>query len=137
MKKLFFIILIPVLFTSCLDEGSNYLKYTGWINVDSVQIQDSAVVGESVPIIVNGGAPNGCWSALELFLNKESDSVYLINGSGIFESDDGVCTDVYQIVDSTFIFKPSKQGVYKFYGQSPGKTPIIDSLIVVDQNSEE
>lgn len=116
--------------TSCLDEGSNYLKYTGWINIDSLQVQDSAIVGESVSVMVKGGAPNGCWSALELYMNKENDSVYLINGSGIFESDNGVCTDVYQIVDSTFTFKPSREGVYKFYGQSPGKSPKIDSLVV-------
>jgi hypothetical protein len=130
MKKLLFIFLAPFLLTSCLDEGSNYLKYTGWINVDSLSLADSASVGDSVYVMVRGSAPNGCWSALELYMKKQNDSVYIINGSGTFESEDGICNQGLVIVDSSFLFKPVKEGKILFYGQSPDRLPLVDSLIV-------
>lgn len=131
MKKLVFIFALPLLLTSCLKEGSNYISYTGYINIDQITVPDTARVGDVVQISARGGAPNGCWSDLELIMTKQNDSVVNITGIGHFESTDGICPDIYQILDSTFSYKAAKPGTIKFVGQSPGDRLIIDSLIVL------
>lgn len=119
--------------SSCLKEGSNHIKYSGYINLNTLTVPDSATVGEDVEIKVKGGAPNGCWSDLELTMQKENDTLYNIAGVGVYESWDGLCTDIYPLVDSTFTFKPSKAGTYKFVAYSANNTRLIDTLHVVAQ----
>ncbi len=131
MKKLVFIFAFPLLFTSCLKEGSNYVSYTGYINIDQMLVPDTARVGDVVQVFARGGAPNGCWSDLELIMTKQNDSLVYITGIGHFESTDGICTDIYQILDSTFSYKAMKPGTIKFVGQSPNDSLRVESLIVL------
>jgi hypothetical protein len=131
MKKVIFILVFPLLITSCLKEGSNYISYTGYINIDMVTVPDTARVGDLVEVFARGGAPNGCWSDLELFMSEQNDSVIIITGIGHYESTDGICTDIYQILDSTFTYKAEVPGKIKFVGQSPNNNIVIDSLIVI------
>lgn len=131
MKKLVFIFAFPLLLTSCLKEGSNYVSYTGYINIDQMSVTDTARVGDVVQVFARGGAPNGCWSDLELIMSKQNDSLVYITGIGHFESNDGICTDIYQILDSTFNYKAMKPGIIKFVGQSPNDSLLIESLIVL------
>lgn len=132
MKKFALVLLLtPLLFASCLKEGSNYIKYSGWINIDSISLPDTAVQGENIDIYALGGAPNGCWSGLELQLQKQGDSIVLIAGTGTYESTDGICTENYPLVDSVFTYKAVDTGVIKFFGLSRDNTRIVDSLIVL------
>jgi len=131
MKRYLLLLLSLFLFTSCLKEGSNYIKYSGWIKVDSIALPDTAVQGQNIGIYALGGAPNGCWSNLELQLQKQGDSVVFITGTGTYESTDGICTEIYPITDTIFTFKASDTGVIKFIGLSPDNTQKIDSLVVI------
>lgn len=131
MKKLFVLFLLPFIFSSCLEEGTNHVKYTGWIIIDEFSLPDTALVGQYINIPVKGGAPNGCWSDLELQLTKESDSTVYITGTGTFESTNGICNDIYQNTDTVFEFKPVKTGVLKFTAFSAGGSEEVDSLIVI------
>lgn len=130
MRRLLYI-LLPLLLSSCLEEGSSHVKYTGWINVDEYTLPDTAVINEYITIPVKGGAPNGCWSNLELQLTKESDSVVFITGTGIYESSTGICNEVYQLIDTVFEYKPAKEGVIRFTFFSPNQAEEIDSVIIV------
>lgn len=131
MKKYLFLLLSTLLLTSCLKEGSNYIKYSGWIKIDSLALPDTARVGQTIDIYALGGAPNGCWSGLELLMQKQGDSLVFIAGTGNFESTDGICADIYPTVDTLFSFRPSDTGVVKIIGQSMDNTRIVDSLIVL------
>lgn len=94
-------------------------------------LPDSALVGDDVEIKVVGGAPNGCWSDLELTMQKENDSLYNIAGIGVYESWDGLCTDIYPLIDSTFTFEPSRAGTYRFIAYSLNNVRFVDTLHVV------
>ncbi|HLN53089.1 MAG TPA: hypothetical protein VK212_05230 [Lentimicrobium sp.] len=132
MKKLALLSATMLLITtSCLKEGTNYVKYTGNINIDTLLVQDTARLGDTVDISVRGGAPNGCWSNLELMLTKENDSLVFLTGIGLFESRDGICADIYQNIDSVFSYKPADTGKIVFIGWSPGDRIVKDSLYVL------
>lgn len=131
MKKYVVLLLTSFLFTSCLKEGSNYIKYSGYIKIDSLALPDTAFVGQTIDIYTLGGAPNGCWSGLELHLQNQGDSLITIFGTGTYESTDGICTDIYPITDTIFSFKPADTGVVKFVGLSMDNERIKDSLIVL------
>lgn len=132
MKKYVLLLLLtPLLFASCLKEGSNYIKYSGWINIDSLSLPDTVIQNQNINIYALGGAPNGCWSQLELQLQKQGDSIVIITGTGTYESTDGICTEIYPIVDSVFTYKAVDTGLIKFYGLSRDNTKIIDSLVVI------
>lgn len=131
MKKLIYLLFLPIIFTSCLKEGSDYRQFTGWIDIDTLIVTDTAIINSDVLINVSAGAPNGCWSNLEIDLVKQNDSVYTITGSGKYESRNGICSDEYVSVDSSFKIKPSKIGKLLIIGYSPNKHPIKDSLIVI------
>jgi hypothetical protein len=132
MKKYAFLLLLtPLLFASCLKEGTNYIKYSGWINIDSISLPDTAIQGENIDLYAMGGAPNGCWSGLELQLQKQGDSIVIITGTGTYESTDNICTEIYPIVDSVFTYKAVDTGVIKFIGLSRDNSRKLDSLVVV------
>lgn len=131
MKKLAILLFLPIIFTSCLKEGSDYIQYTGRIDIDTLVVADTAVINTDLLINVSAGAPNGCWSNLEIDLVKQNDSVYNIIGSGKFESHNGNCTDEYVSIDSTFKIKPSKLGKLLLIAYSPNKQPIKDSLVII------
>jgi hypothetical protein len=131
MKKLAFLLFLPFILSSCLKEGSDYRQFTGWIDIDTIVMTDTAMLNSEVLVRVSAGAPNGCWSNLEIDLLKENDSVYTITGSGKFESYNGICSDEYVGVDSTFKINPSKEGKLLLIAFSPNRHPIKDSLIVI------
>lgn len=115
-----------------MKEGTNNLYYTGSIFIDQMTMPDTAYVGDTVAINVKGGAPNGCWSNLELFFDEQSDSLYVISGVGTFASTNGICNDIYLNVDSTFTIQPTKPGKYLFIASLPEGESIKDSIIVVN-----
>lgn len=131
MKKYLVLLLTAFVFTSCLKEGSNYIKYSGYINVDSMVLPDTAIVGQTVDVYVLGGAPNGCWYGLDLQLQNQGDSLVTIFGTGTYESTDGICTDIYPIVDTIFSFKPVDTGLVRFVAISMDNEKIKDSLVVL------
>lgn len=135
MKKIALLSAICLIIaSSCLKEGSNYTRFSGYINVDSLSLQDTVILGDTVEINVIGGASNGCWSNLELLLTNPNDSMVLITATGLFESQDGICSNIYQTIDSVFTFKPADTGKIMVYGWSPGDRVISDSLIVLSSN---
>lgn len=131
MKKLpLLLFLFPLAFISCDLGGENYARYYDYVDIDEMYIPDSAMVGDTVPVYARAGAPNGCWSELELYCYPYNDTLYLVNASGLYESHDGVCPEIYVTLDSTFRFIPDSAGIYIFVAQSKSKQGFTDTLVV-------
>ncbi len=133
MRNLIILILLPLFLSSCLEKSTNYARFTGNINIDKMTLPDTVGVGDTIQVQVKGGAPNGCWSDLELVMSQKNDSLIVVSGIGLYESTDGICTQVYQTIDSSFSFRPTKPGVYQFYAYSANLRDILDSLVVVSE----
>ena len=133
MKKLhfLFIALLLLALSSCKLDGESYRRFYGRVNIDSLIMQDSAFLGDTVYIHAKAGAPNGCWSDLSLFFNRYNDTLYYLNAAGWFESYDNICTEIYLTKDSTFQFIPDTTGLYIFRSESEFRLPKYDTLVVV------
>jgi len=132
MKKLpLMLFLFPLVFASCDLGGEHYSRYYDYVDIDVLSVPDSAMTGDTVPVYARAGAPNGCWSQLELYCYPYNDTLYLVNASGLYESHDGVCPEIYVTKDSTFRFIPDTAGVYIFAAQSRSKPVMFDTLVVM------
>ncbi|MBK6345189.1 MAG: hypothetical protein IPN08_04900 [Bacteroidales bacterium] len=136
MKLKLFIsfLLVPFIIVSCDLNGESHEKYTGYVSVVETIIPDSAWTGQSVPVYARATAPNGCWSDLKLYLGKSvvADTVYGISATGLYESYNGLCTEVLISDDTTFNFKPEVSGMYLFISYSSILEPTYDTLYVLD-----
>ena len=133
MKKLHFlaIALLLLALSSCKLDGESYRKFYGRVDIDSLIIQESAFLGDTVFIHAKAGAPNGCWSDLSLFFNRYNDTLYYINAAGMFESHNNICPDIYLIKDSTFRFIPDTTGQFIFKSESEFRAVKYDTLLVI------
>ena len=135
MKKLHFLFVALLLLSlaSCKLDGDSYQRFYGKVNIDSLKVQDSAFLGDPVFIYALAGAPNGCWSGLDLFLTPypHNDTLYVISSFGTFESYDHICPEIYVLKDSTFKFIPDTTGMFIFKSDSQSRMPKYDTLVVV------
>ena len=125
-----FVALLLLALASCKLEGESYRRFYGKINIDTLMVQDSAFLGDTVFIHAQAGAPNGCWSNPDLFFYPYNDTLYLINSFAWYESYDNVCPDVYITKDSTFQFIADATGTFIFVSESDGRMPKYDTLVV-------
>lgn len=135
MKKLNFLTIALLLLSlaSCKLDGESYQRFYGKINIDSLVVQDSAFVGDTVFIYAQAGVPNGCYSDPTLFFHSNTyfDTLFLINAYANFESHDNICTDIYMLKDSTFQFIADSVGTFIFISDSEFRKPKYDTLVVV------
>ncbi len=136
MKLKTYSLLIPLLLilASCDPAGESHEKFTGYVSVMETIIPDSGVVGQTVPVFARASAPNGCWSDLKIFLGKSvtDDTIYGISATGLYESYNGLCTDIIISTDTTFGFKPDSSGTYIFISYSSALIPSYDSIFIRD-----
>lgn len=123
-----------LILASCNPTGDSYEKFTGYVSVIETIIPDSGVIGQTVPIFARASAPNGCWSDLKIFLGKSvtEDTIWGISATGLYESYNGLCTDIVISADTTFGFKPDSSGTYIFISYSSALIPSYDSIFIMD-----
>ncbi len=134
LKTFLNLFLLLILVASCNTKGESYTRYTGYISVVETSIPDSALPGQTVPVYVKATAPNGCWSDLKIYLERSvlTDTLYGITATGLFESSNGLCTQVLITADTTFEFKPDSAGTYIFVTYSSDLQAVYDTVYVVD-----
>jgi hypothetical protein len=123
-----------LIFTSCNPTGESYDKFTGYVSIMETIIPDSGLVGQTIPVFARASAPNGCWSDLEIFFEKSetNDTIYGIFATGLYESYNGLCTDIVISADSTFSFKPGSSGTYIFISYSSALLHSYDTIFIRD-----
>ncbi|MBK6963390.1 MAG: hypothetical protein IPH20_05445 [Bacteroidales bacterium] len=134
-SKLFLsLLLFSVIITSCELQGESHEKYTSYVSITETTLPDSVVIGQTVPVYAKAMAPNGCWSDLTIFLGKSvlSDTIYAISATGLFESYNGICSEILITADTTFEFKPDTVGTFIFASYSALLVPSYDTLVVSD-----
>lgn len=129
--------LLMLSLSSCKLEGDSYDKYTGTLGIVDINLPDSAFTGEEVPVYASTAAYNGCWSQLTLYLLKavDADTLLAVTANGLYESYNGLCTEILVTNDTTFRFRPDRAGTYFFTSVTPGLVTRIDTLVVVDSVS--
>ena len=136
MRRLIVVSLAMLLLSmgSCKLEGDRYEKYTGTLGIDEINVPDSAISGQEVPVFASTVAYNGCWSKLTLYLLKavDSDTLYAVTANGLYESYNGLCTEILVTNDTIFGFKPERPGTYYFTSVSPELVTRVDTLVVSD-----
>jgi hypothetical protein len=134
MKKLplLLVLLLLVTFASCDLKNESYSNFYDKVNLETLIIQDSAFLGDTVNIYAHASAPNGCWSELDCFFYPYNDSIYLLNAYGRYESSNGVCPEIAISKDSTFHFIADTTGTYVFVTESRSNMPKYDTLRIVD-----
>jgi hypothetical protein len=136
MKLKAYSLLVPMILilASCNPVGESYDKFTGYVNIMETIIPDSGVVGQTIPVFARASAPNGCWSDLKIFFGKSEteDTIYGISATGLYESYNGLCTDIVISADTTFEFKPDSPGTYIFISYSSAFIPAYDSIFIKD-----
>lgn len=134
IKLILSLLLFSVIITSCDLQGESHEKYTSYVSITETTLPDSIMIGQTVPIYAKAMAPNGCWSDLTIFLGKSvlADSIYAISATGLFESYNGICTEILITADTTFEFKPDTTGTFIFASYSALLVPAYDTLVVSD-----
>ncbi|MDY0104003.1 MAG: hypothetical protein RBS07_13795 [Lentimicrobium sp.] len=134
MKKLplLLVSILLVALSSCKLEGESYSHFYDKVNLETLIIQDSAFLGDTVNIYAHATAPSGCWSDIDCFFYPYNDSIYLVNAYGWYESHDGICPEILITKDSTFHFIADTTGTYVFVSESRSSMPKYDTLKIVD-----
>lgn len=134
LKALSLLMPMLLILASCDPSGESYEKFTGYVSIVETNIPDSGVVGQTVPIFARASAPNGCWSDLKIYFGKSEtiDTIYGISSTGLYESQNGLCTDIIISADTTFGFKPDSSGTYIFISYSSALIPTYDSIFIRD-----
>lgn len=125
---------LSIFTNSCDLQGESHEKYTGYVSITETTLPDSAFIGQTVPVYAKAVAPNGCWSDLKIFLGKSvtADTIFAISATGLFESYNGLCSEVLISADTTFEFKPDTTGTFIFASYSSLLFPTYDTLVVSD-----
>ncbi|MBL7904424.1 MAG: hypothetical protein JNL22_05330 [Bacteroidales bacterium] len=126
--------LLMLSLNSCKLEGDRYEKYTGTLGIVDISLPDTAFTGQEVPVYASTAAYNGCWSQLTLYLLRavDADTLLAVTANGLYESYNGLCTEILVTDDTTFRFKPDRSGTYFFTSVSPELVTRVDTLVVVD-----
>ncbi|MHC1775172.1 MAG: hypothetical protein AB9834_07105 [Lentimicrobium sp.] len=134
IKLILSLLVISAFSTSCDLQGESHEKYTSYVSITETTLPDSVIIGQTVPVYAKAMAPNGCWSDLTIFLGKSvlSDTIYAISATGLFESYNGICSEILITADTTFEFKPDTAGTFIFASYSALLVPSYDTLVVSD-----
>jgi hypothetical protein len=134
LTALSLLISMLLMLASCNPKGESYNKFTGYVSIMETIIPDSGIVGQTIPVFARASAPNGCWSDLRIYLGKSftTDTLFAISATGLYESYNGLCTEIIITADTTFEFKPDSAGTYIFVAYSSALIPSYDTIFVRD-----
>lgn len=115
MKRLIFLSLTLILFTSCSinDNDVNYNFDLEVLPIESVDIPETFTLGETYPITVSYLRPSTCYSFKEFYYVKNNNerTVAVIN----YVAQNDNCTDLEdELVEATFNFIVISNGSYIF-----------------------
>jgi hypothetical protein len=115
MKRLIFISLTLILFTSCSinDNNNDYNLDLEVLPIESVDIPETFTLGETYPITVSYLEPSTCYSFKEFYYVKNNNerTVAVIN----YVAQNDNCTDLEdELVEATFNFIVTSNGSYIF-----------------------
>lgn len=112
MKKFIAFFLITFSLASCsVDDDPNY--YFEVLPVDSVDIPDEFVMGETYPITIYYYMPTNCHSFRDFYYNKDNNERTVAPITYVFEDNDcDTLTD--ELVEATFNFHVTSNGSYIF-----------------------
>lgn len=113
MKKFALLCLALVLFVSCSidDDGTSYSFEV--LPVESVDIPDEFVMGETYPITVSYFRPSTCHGFKEFYYQKENNQRTVAPINYMFESND--CETLEDVLtEATFNFIVTSNGSYVF-----------------------
>lgn len=128
MKLFLFAILVCVV-GSCKEPGDRYVKRFDPVEINRIQMPDTAYSMESIQIRAKAQAYNSCWRKLYFELKKTRDFEYSVKAFGVYESF-GVCGDIIVSRDTVINFRPQVKGTYLFHISRTPTEVDIDTLIV-------
>lgn len=113
MKKLIALILALFLFASCSinDDDPNYSFEI--LPIESVDIPDEFVLGETYPITVSYFRPSTCHAFKEFYYLKENNERTVAAINYVFENN-GCETLTGELIEATFNFIVTSNGSYIF-----------------------
>lgn len=128
MKLFFFAILVGVV-VSCKEPGDRYVKRFDPVEINAIQMPDSAISMDYIHIRAKAQAYNSCWRKLYFELKKTKDFEYSIKAFGVYESF-GVCSDKIVSRDTVIYFRPQVKGTYLFHISRTPTEVDTDTLMV-------
>ncbi len=114
MKKILFLCLTLVIFSSCSINKDNTTFSVEILAVESVDIPDTFELGETYPITVSYLRPTTCHSFKEFYYLKENNERTVAPINYVFEDDTCENTQNNTLTESTFNFKVTSNGSYIF-----------------------
>ena len=113
MKKLIVFCVMMVALASCSlgnDNAPNYHFET--LPIESVDLPDQFVLGETYPITVYYNRPSDCYVFSDFYYAKNLNERTVAVINTVY--DDQPCTQASELVDATFNFMVNSNGTYVF-----------------------
>ncbi|WP_303316500.1 hypothetical protein Q4Q34_06740 [Flavivirga abyssicola] len=131
MKKVFVFCFMALLFASCSidDDGPNFSFEI--LPVESVEIPDEFMLGETYPITVSYLRPTTCHTFKEFYYLKENNQRTVAPINYLFERDDCETLD-NELVESTFNFIVTSNGSYIFKFWQGENTDGEDQFLTIE-----
>lgn len=113
MKKLIvFCVLLLTLVSCSLDNGDNVNFHFEILPIESVDIPDEFVLGQTYPITVFYTKPSGCYVFNDFYYVKELNERTVAVINTVYE--DRPCTQAAEPAEATFNFMVNSNGTYVF-----------------------
>jgi hypothetical protein len=129
MKTFLLLLSIVAILATCSDEDSpRKMKVT--VPITLLDVDNIGIANEELSMRVKAIAPSGCYSDLEIALEKIDERHHILTASATYFSKNNICP--YNIVsrDTIISFTPQVTGVYYFSANKPDLTILRDTLIV-------
>lgn len=114
---------------SCEEPADRYVKRFDPVEINVLQLPDSAISMESIQIKASAQAYNSCWRRLYFELKKTRDFEYSVKAFGVYESF-GLCGDKIVALDTVINFRPREKGIYLFHISRTPTEVDIDTVLV-------
>ncbi|HET6557759.1 MAG TPA: hypothetical protein VFG54_10630 [Prolixibacteraceae bacterium] len=127
--KLFVFAILVCMVVSCKEPADRYVKRFDPVEINRIQMPDSAYSMDYIQIRAKAQAYNSCWRKLYFELKKTKDFEYSVKAFGVYESF-GVCGDIIVTRDTVINFRPQEKGTYLFHISRTPTEVDIDTLVV-------
>jgi len=116
MKRFLFISLLLILFHACSLEDNSINYSLELLPVESVDMPESLIKGETYPIKVTYFKPSTCYTFKEFYYLKENNENTVAVINYLYENNNCVALDD-ELVEATFNFEVTDNGscIFKFW----------------------
>lgn len=112
MKKIIFLCVMMLSLASCSIDDSNEF-YNEILPIESVDIPEEFVLGETYPITVTYKRPAGCYVFYDFYYARELNQRTVAVINGVYPNQDCGLSEASE-VEATFNFKVTSNGTYIF-----------------------